>query len=80
MFLHVPKESTSSGPFSELFLEESTPGSAALQMSAQDRGCAGICFKVCSVDEGLHLDAEDPGAIPSSAAGLQWLLPFKAEV
>lgn len=32
MFLHKAKEFSSSGPFPELVLEESTPGSAALQI------------------------------------------------
>lgn len=51
-----------------------------LQMSAQDHGCAGLRFKVCSTDEGLNTDAEVPGVIPSSAAVLQRLHPFKKEV
>lgn len=51
-----------------------------LQMSAQDHGCAGVCSKVCSIDEGLNTDAKVPGVIPSSAAVLQRLHPFKNEV
>lgn len=88
MCLHVPNDSTTSGPFSELFLEESTPGSAATTTTASDV-CPGpwpcwdlfqgLLKKDC-MDDGLHIDAEDAGAIPSPATDLQWPFPFKAEV
>lgn len=78
-------------PFLNCSLKETPLGQQLpqqlLQMSAQDRGIYATCWHLCHgllkrdcTDEGLYINAEDPGAIPSSAAELQWPFPFKAEV
>lgn len=71
MSLHVPNGPTGSGPFSELFLEESIPGSPATTATASD-ACPGLwlCGDLLQGvfnGEGLRIDAGDPGV----AAALQ---------